>query len=83
MVLRAERQHEGRYVCQAKNGVGAAISKLVKLIVSGKLLISHFIASKYEYLRCYFDFKPTLFQNHHGFLRVNENLKRRLEDLLP
>ena len=36
MILKAERQHEGRYLCQAKNGVGAALSKLIKLVVNGE-----------------------------------------------
>ena len=35
-VSRAERLHEGRYVCEANNGVGAALSKVITLKVQGK-----------------------------------------------
>ena len=36
-VSRAERRHEGRYICQASNSVGAGLSKVVNLYVHGKL----------------------------------------------
>lgn len=32
----AERRHEGRYLCEANNGVGAELSKVVTLSVNGK-----------------------------------------------
>ena len=35
-ITRAERRHEGRYVCEASNGVGAALSKVIMLQVHGK-----------------------------------------------
>lgn len=35
-VGRAERHHEGRYLCEANNGVGAGLSKVVDLSVNGK-----------------------------------------------
>lgn len=28
--------HEGYYLCQANNGIGAGLSKLIRLIVNGK-----------------------------------------------
>lgn len=34
-VGRAERRHEGRYLCEADNGVGAGLSKVVTLSVNG------------------------------------------------
>ncbi|XP_045105879.1 Down syndrome cell adhesion molecule-like protein Dscam2 isoform X1 [Portunus trituberculatus] len=34
MVSRAERRHEGRYLCEANNGVGAGLSKVVSLSVN-------------------------------------------------
>ena len=37
-VSRAERRHEGRYLCEADNGVGAGLSKSVTLSVNGKWL---------------------------------------------
>ena len=36
VVARAETSHEARYICRAKNGVGAGLSKLVKLSVNGE-----------------------------------------------
>ncbi|KAK7082481.1 hypothetical protein SK128_000210 [Halocaridina rubra] len=33
-VSRAERRHEGRYLCEANNGVGAGLSKVVSLTVN-------------------------------------------------
>ncbi|CAL4194541.1 unnamed protein product, partial [Meganyctiphanes norvegica] len=33
-VIRAERRHEGRYICEANNGVGSGLSKLVNLSVN-------------------------------------------------
>lgn len=37
MVSRAERRHEGRYLCAANNGVGSGLSKVVALSVNGEL----------------------------------------------
>lgn len=36
VVSRAERRHEGRYLCEADNGVGVGLSKVVKLTVNGQ-----------------------------------------------
>lgn len=36
MVVRATKEHEGRYLCQASNGVGAGLSKLITITVQGE-----------------------------------------------
>ena len=40
-ISRAERRHEGRYLCQASNGVGAGQSKVVSLHVHGECFLEH------------------------------------------
>ena len=37
LIPRAERRHEGRYLCEANNGVGAGLSEAVNLQVHGKI----------------------------------------------
>ena len=36
-IRKAERMHEGTYLCEADNGVGAGLSKVINLHVNGKL----------------------------------------------
>lgn len=43
MVLGAVRENEGRYLCQATNGVGPPLSKIVTLTVHGELLSGYFL----------------------------------------
>ena len=40
VVTEAKSSHEGRYMCQAKNGVGVGLSKLIKLSVNGEDAVS-------------------------------------------
>ena len=35
-IQRAERRHEGRYLCEANNGVGAGLSEVITLQVHGE-----------------------------------------------
>lgn len=36
IISRVIEDHEGMYTCQASNGVGPGISKLIRLTVNGK-----------------------------------------------
>lgn len=36
MISQVSREHEGSYLCQAINGIGAGLSTLIKLTVHGK-----------------------------------------------
>lgn len=51
LVLGAEKQHEGRYLCQATNGVGAGLSKIITLFVKGEprrlLLVTSTLCGSY------------------------------------
>lgn len=33
---RVSKEHEGYFLCQASNGIGAGLSKLIRLTVNGK-----------------------------------------------
>jgi len=39
IISRAAQEHEGYYLCQAGNGIGPGLSKVILLTVHGKLLI--------------------------------------------
>ena len=45
VVVRADRTHEGRYLCQTSNGVGSGLSKLVKLTVNGGFWCGRLVVS--------------------------------------
>lgn len=36
IISKVNREHEGSYLCQATNGIGAGLSTLIKLTVHGK-----------------------------------------------
>lgn len=36
MITKANESHEGQYLCQANNGLGPGISKLISIKVDGK-----------------------------------------------
>lgn len=36
MISKVAREHEGSYLCQATNGIGAGLSTLIKLTVHGE-----------------------------------------------
>ena len=35
-ISRADKSHEGRYLCEASNGIAAGVSKLVSINVNGQ-----------------------------------------------
>lgn len=39
MISKVNREHEGSYLCQAINGIGAGLSTLIKLTVHGEWVI--------------------------------------------
>lgn len=38
---RVQEDHEGFYLCEAVNGIGAGLSKVVHLTVNGKIIVAH------------------------------------------
>ena len=45
IIPKVGREHEGSYLCQANNGIGAGLSQLIKLTVHGEFVILYFYRS--------------------------------------
>lgn len=43
IISRVTEDHEGHYLCQANNGVGPGISKMMRLTVNGKNIFTLFL----------------------------------------
>lgn len=41
VISRVSRDHAGFYLCQASNGIGPGLSKLIRLTVHGKIFTQH------------------------------------------
>lgn len=52
VIPRVSRDHAGSYLCQASNGIGPGLSKLIRLTVHGKIftLPLRYITISYTYL---------------------------------